>query len=420
MANNILSIKEYTTSLHANDPVFLYFLVACIVATVIALIVGFVKGVRRVRLTGVAWLVAGIAYFIVRETLADSIPVKDLLQGTIDESTLPFATSLSIALASVVIVGLLYGLFCLLLRPRKEKRRKKERRLRVNEIGMRYDDDYGNDGGLYDNRNLRVKPAKKKISFFGRLFGALVCVVNALIIVVGVCIAFLLVVESAKAYVPESLQSAALMPYVLKYGLDLLIVGILFAFMCKGTQVGFVEALRRLVVKFGGTLSLVLGIYLPFSPFAGSVPFVGGLTTRCQNLFAGFGAGEKVTYIAGGILAGLALFIIIFLVFWLINFLLKQLDNLFQKITPVKAIDRGLSALIYIVYGLLVVALISFVLYLLANYEGLFVHMDSAIRQSEISGGIFEIFDVYVKDYVLLVVEKIQWFFSYIFGLFAK
>ena len=416
MANNILSIKQTLSS----DPWFFYFLVACGVATLIAVIVGFVRGIRRVKLTGLAWILSAVAYFVVHQLLIDKIPVKDLLQGIVSKHDLPFATSLCVALISVLVIGLLYGLFALILRPRKEKKKKTERRLRVNEIGMRYDDDYDYESGFYDNRNLRVKPMRKKVSFFGRVFGALACTANALTIVATIFIVVLFVVGSLSSVLPTAyVSSEKLTPYLHKYGMDFIIIGILFAFMRKGTRVGFIEAIRTLVVKFGGTVSLILGVYLPFSPFISSVPFAGALTVRCQNLFKSFGAGATAQYIIGGILAGIVLAVIIFFALWLVNFLLRKLGDLFHAIMPIKALDCGLSALVYIAYGLAVVALILFGLYLLIGFEPIFANMDGILRDGELSGGIFELFDYYVKDYVILAIEKIKGFFTTVFGYFA-
>ena len=418
MISNILAIQDYTKYLpHA-------ILGVCGTVLLIALIVGFVKGARQVRWAGVAWLLAGITYFIVRKYLAGLVPLKKLLQGKMDDSILVFATSLALAIASVIVIGLLYGLFVLILRPRKEKRKKKEPRLRVDEIGLRYDDDYDYEGGFaYDNKHLRVKPKKKKVSLAGRAFGALLCVINTAMIVAVALTILLFVVEGTAlkdgffAPIYDYSITHTAVDYASTYGIDLAIIGILFAFLRKGTQIGFVDALRVLFIKFGGTVSVILGLYLPFSPFASSVPLVGGLTERCRGLFGTFGAGEKVAFYGGNILSGLLLVLVLVLAFWVINFLLKHLGNGLRKITPLKAADCALASLVYLVFSVVIMALVCLVLYVLAHY-GIF-GANGLLEKSELTGGMFDFFDVYVQKYLIMATDKIKEFVDKIYSFIA-
>ena len=81
MVNNILSIKDYFSptflyNLFQKDPVYVCFLGVAILTAVISLIVGWVKGVKKLRLTGIAWCLAGVAYFLVRKFLASKLPVE--------------------------------------------------------------------------------------------------------------------------------------------------------------------------------------------------------------------------------------------------------------------------------------------------------------------------------------------------------
>ena len=414
MTNSILAIQDYTKYLpHAIVGV-------CGLVLLVAFIIGFVKGVRRVRWGGVAWLLAGVTYFLASKYLADKNPINNLLKGLVADSVLPFFVALSFALASIVVVGLVYGLFVLILRPKKDKK-KKARGSRMDEIGLRYEEDGEFDGTRYHNKNLRAKPKKKKVSFPGRLFGALLCTINTAMIVAVALTALLFVVDGTAlktgffASIYEYEITEKIIEYAYTYGFDLAIIGIIFGFMLKGTKVGFVDAIRIVFIKFGGVISVILGLYLPFSPFASSVPGVGALTLRCRGLFGTLGTGEKVAYYGGNILAGLLLVVVLILAFWLINFLLKHLGNGLRKVAPFKALDSGLSAIVYIVLGVVVVLLIWLALYILSYYE--IFNAQAILREfSELSEGIFNFFDTYLKEYLITVTDKIKGFIEKIYS----
>lgn len=126
------SIKDYINYLP------LAVAILCGVILFIALCIGFAKGARKVRYGGVAWLIAGVGYIFADKFLRAKNPLNKLLSGRFSAKVVEFASSFSIALACILIVLILGGIFSLFLRPKKKKEKKRKENL--DTIGVSYDE----------------------------------------------------------------------------------------------------------------------------------------------------------------------------------------------------------------------------------------------------------------------------------------
>ncbi|MBQ8684923.1 MAG: hypothetical protein IJ514_01980 [Clostridia bacterium] len=374
--------------------------IVCGVILLIAFCIGFAKGAKKVRWGGVAWLAAGVGYIFADKFLRDKNPLNGMLQGRFSAEIVSFASSFSIALACILIVLLLCGVFALFCRPGKEKKRKKES---LDTVGVGYDENF--EYQVFDKTEKKTNRKKGKPSFFGRVLGALACTINTAMVLATIVIFLLFIVYSTKLKngVLAPIFTVPYVQFVLKYALlyavDLAIVGVIFGFARMGRRVGFFNILRPIVVKVGGAVAIAACFYLPFSKYLGSVTLLNSLVTRCVGALASVGAGAKVATIAGKIVAGVLMCIVVALAIWLLNFAMKKLSQGIKSVGVFRALDCTLSCLIFLVLGVAVVALVLAITYALAHY-GLFYAGGLLTGETTLSRGLYGVFDLYLKGYL--------------------
>ena len=195
-----------------------------------------------------------------------------------------------------------------------------------------------------------------------------------------------------------------LLGYSKKYALDMLFIGVLVAYACKGNKNGFVATLRNIIVKFGVTVAVFVSFYLPFSKFAGQdgLYYLHKLVTRFDSAFGKMIKGqyaEIITPIVSKIFAGLLLAGLATLACLLVSWLLKKASDCIKKVGWLKTIDGSVSGILYLVFGVLVCACVWALLYIL-GYFGVFYLQELAVQESLLSKGLLNTCENVIKPFL--------------------
>ena len=398
-----------------------------IVILLVAFCIGFKKGGRRVSWGGLIWIVAGAAYFLVQHFLGAFILewVRPLVSGFVtEESVIVFAASFATAVACVFAALLLYGLFALIFRPRYTRKRKNDDIFTKDEESIEYDEEYEDydDYEKFESRKMIVRSGYNTPSIVGRFMGGLICMINtAAVFIVVLSVSLFLInttplKDGALSVLYQTPAVVLLVEYASKYALDLLFIGVMAAIACKGRKNGLLETVRSLLVNIVSIVAVALCFYLPFSPFAvpvseGGDYFLSAFVTRCTAMTAGLGLPETVAPIVGKILTGIFLAVFVILVLVLINWILKKLVEVVENVKFFRAVDGALSCVVYLVIGIVVVALVWAVWYAMAHY-GLFYVEQLFTEESALSSGLFKTYELYLEPYLDIADEWVKNFFA--------
>ena len=383
--------------LSAIEPYLTYILVGLFVLPMlIAAIVGAKKGFRSIGWGGLIWGCIVGGFIAGYELIKSFIPVDNMALVK-NSGTGKLATALVVALVVVFAALVLFGFFGLLFRPR-DKHVKKEYHYYAKSspyaqvakggkyvIDSPYDEETEED---YEERVVKQKKGKiqtvkgGKPCFLNRFFGAVVGAINAAV-VVAVILGFVLIVLNATALkdgllkpIYQNKTVAAVFPYLLKYGTDCLLLGIMALYVRRGYKMGIASGLRSLIVpvlKFG---AIVGGLYLPFSPLAAQgkmLAFIGVGSDYFASLLSKFipASVAAVTAIVGKLAFGVVLVLAFLIVVFIIGWLLDRVIDGAEKNGFVAFLDGSLAAVLYLLIGALVCAIIVAILYLV-EYLGYF------------------------------------------------
>ena len=388
-----LNVKSYIPYLPLGIACF------CGAILLIAFFIGFAKGAKKVKYGGVAWLFAGVGFIFADKFLRARNPITKFLGGRFSAQIVEFASSFSIAIACILAVLVLGGIFKLFLREKKKKTKK----AKSKDVGVTFDENFQYQ--VFDKKAKKKKRKEGKPCFFSRLIGGFACLINSAMILATIVVFALFVVYSTK------LKNGVLAPalsvwyvryilqYALLYAVDLAIIGVIIAFARMGKKVGFFNILRPLIVKLGGLVAIVACFYIPFSRFLTKVTLMNSLVNRAVNTFSSFGASVKVATIAGKIVAGLLLAIVVILALLILNFAMKKLAKGIKKVGVFRLFDCTLSCLVFLVIGVAVVASALAITYTLAHYN-LFHAGGILTGETTLSNGVYSVFDVYLKGYL--------------------
>ena len=231
---------------------------------IIAFIIGFTNGGARVRWSGVAWLVSALGFVLADRYLHTKNPIHTALQNRgFATSVVNFASSLTIAVACVLAVLIVYGFFTVLLRKKRKIEVRKEKEKQAFEKAIKYGSYEGFDIDDNDEKSVRLKPTA-----IGRVFGGIFCAVNTLMVIATlVCITLLIIdTTSLKNGAMSAIYTvpavSKVLPMAKKYALDFAIIGIVFAVASSGAKRGFTETVRVFVVRLGAIAALALSFYL--------------------------------------------------------------------------------------------------------------------------------------------------------------
>ncbi len=370
----------------------------CAVVAVVAFIVGFAKGYRRVGWGCLTCLLATGAFVFLNTVLIDEkIVLKVNGKGQLGQREI---TTLVVALVCIVAALVLYGVLSLLLRPSYKIVHKNPVRYKYG-IAIEDDEEEEYDGA--PPRSVKWRNAGKP-SFGGRLFGGCICAVNALC-TAAIVLSLLVLVVSATS-LNESVLSAAmdvkatkvLLDFAQKYALDFLTISLIVLTSFRGYKKGLVGSLRSLLVSFGGIVLSVIAFVLPFMN-SEALFFTPKLVARCTALLGG--VPETVRAVAGKLLSGVLIWAVLMVVLAIVNFVLNRLTVVIIRVKPIRMLDGTVACLLYFVLGVVICVGIWCVLYAL-EYCGLIYVSRAFGDKSQLSKAFFRLANEIVKP----IIEK--------------
>ena len=375
----------------------------------IAFFIGFAKGFRKVSWGGLVWVAASAGFFLLEYFFGAENPLKPLVATVIaDEATATFLSSFAFALGCILVALLLQGVCSLLFRPRVKLVDREGDRFSVDENGIEYDDeetDY-DDYEDYRSRKMLVRKGFRRPSLLGRIFGALICMVNVAAVLVAVFAIALFIVcatplkEGLLAPVFTNEYMPLVQEYAFKYAFDFLMIGLIIKIARCGYEKGFMESLRTLVVGVGRLVGIGFAFYLPFSTMVlpveeGGIEIVHSYVYRCIDAAKMMGLPEAYAPLVGQILAGVLLFVLVLIVFAILNFILKTLAQGIEGVGFFRVVDGALACLVYIVIGAAICALIWSAFYVVGAY-GIF-DVNALIGETSLVKKLLDACGVYIQ-----------------------
>lgn len=352
-------------------------LIVSIVLLVLAFMVGFGKGFRKVGWRGVACLWALDIFIVVRWILKKINLVFDtsaLQQYGEDKRAW---TAVIVLLISVVVVLVLYAVCTKIFRPRSKWVTSNPTYL---QDGLEFEDDSGEVMGEVQSRLVWKNGGTPTI--WGRVIGGLLCALNMLSVLFGIFAVFFLVIGKVPALAEMDVVKAffavqgvpTIYEHFCTFGPDYLCICVMFLVAHKGYTHGFFYSLFDLFKMLGGIVFTVLAFYIPFSPLMAEGGMLAFLTPYVTMLG---GWVEAVPFvgtlpgavdIVGKVLLGVVLCVVFLLALWLIKVLLRKATLFVEKYKAMRMIDGILGTVLYFVLGIIVCAGIWAVFYICSHY----------------------------------------------------
>lgn len=370
----------------------------------IAFIIGFTKGFRRIGWGGFFWTIVATAFILLNKFLQEDNPLNSVFEDIAGAESVAFLSTCSIAIVSVLGALLLYGVLSALFRPKMKW--VKDDSVEYDEYGFEYEaDDYTDD---YDDSRIHGKRLKKwgygKVGIFNRIVGALVCTINAaavLAALLGVVAVILNGTGLGGGKAGELLAfpaSKTVIPFIQKYLFDFLFVGIVFGVAYFGYSKGFAESFRIVFVKIGTIVVVVGSFVLPFIDLSYDWGIYGRYVDKCISLFSGMQ--EPFGAICGGLLAGLLTAIGCGVILFILNIAMKKWADVVYNVKALKIPDGILACVIFLAVGVALGALALGLAYVidwadLVNVKGMF-------ENSPLVSGAFMFFD----EHLLPILDK--------------
>ncbi len=370
----------------------------------IALIIGFTKGFRRIGWGGFFWVIVAAAFILLNKFLQDDNPLNSAFEDMAGVESVAFLSTCSIAAVSVLGALLIYGIVSAIFRPKMKW--VKDDSVEYDEYGFEYEaDDYTDD---YDDSRVHGKRLKKsgygKVGLFNRLIGALVCAVNAaavMAVVLGVVGVILNGTGLGNGKVGELLvfpASKTIIPFFQKYLFDFLFVGIVFGVAYFGFNKGFAESFRIVFVKIGTVVVIVGSFALPFLEISSEWGLYGRYVDKCLALFDGLKS--PFDSVCGGVLAGLLMAIACGVILFILNIAMKKWADLVYDVKILKIPDGILACVIFTAVGIALGALALALAYVI-DWADL-VNVKAMFENSALVNGAFEFFD----EHLLPILDK--------------
>lgn len=377
--------------------------IACGVILLIAFFVGLKKGFRRVCWGGMFWLIASVAFALIDYHLSDKLPLKDLYADVFKAEFVSFASSMTIALAVIIITLILQLIFNAWLRPRIKFVKRKTRvsydgyGFEYEEDGDNFDDEYYADD-YYGKRPKKIGYGKPRV--FTRVMGGLACVINtAMVLAVIVAIGLFVVSATklsqgafgeifAKEWVAKALK------YARAYVLDFITIGIILGIAFFGYKKGFAATMRVLIIPVGGTLAFIACCVLPFLEVSeGEWHFLSSFVERCIRLFKG----TEYSKLFGRILAAALMGALSIVVFILLGILFTKLVQGVKSAKPLRVVDGILACVLFFAIGAAICLAIWSVLYAF-EYCGIFYASEIFSERASLANGFYEVVKVFMEE----------------------
>lgn len=412
MMPNVSMLAVGVSALLEKLPLLVLALV-CAVA-VIAFFIGFEKGFRWVNWEGALWFGAAAVYFVIDRLAGEQNFLTNLVASLGGNEYLQaFLPHFIFATVCVIAALAVYGICSITLRPCVKRVPKKGDLFTKDEQGFDYDDEWDDydDYEVYRDTTMIVRRGFDNPSMVSRVLGGVCCALNALLVMfVAVAFGFMFMASEPwkSAYFADMFKSplmAFAAQYISRYGMDILLFGVIIKIALKGYEVGFVQSMRTLFVKIGGFVAGLVAVWLPFSQFT-STPAFGSFVGGCVNAVRMLGLPDIVAFFGGKLLCAVLIFIVLMLGVWLVNYLLKNLEEGIKGVAFFRRINGILSCAIYSLIGVVAVVLIWTVLYLLGAY-GIF-DFGALLTEGSISKGLLDVCGSYVQPVIDAVKNAIK------------
>ncbi len=340
-------------------------IIAMAAMLLLGLFVGFKRGFKLVGWKGLTCLFA-YALFFVADTYLIKTPIVPALFGLDSAMT----TRLALALASVLIMLLLHGVFTKLFRPSyywtmagAHRNAPKKYLSQAPEEGQRQ----------LVWRNLGTP------SIFGRLMGGVVCLANVASILAGLLTLIFIVLShtslSTSAFAKELFANetiANISKYVCAMGIDYLLICIIFNAVCKGYKVGLYKCLYVFFERFGAYVALGAGFAIPFLlknlPFIATIigfadTYVGANLAKIPVV--GTMISANVLAIINQIVVGIVLAIVLAIVMKILTGVFRKLaKSAFQKQSDF--LNSLLGCIVFFALGILLCLAVCILMYVLS------------------------------------------------------
>ncbi len=321
--------------------------IVCAVILMLAFFVGFAKGFKQVSWCWLPCLAGFVGFMFAMKLLKEkNLAFKGLSIPGMSEMAM---TTLVVAFGCLLVAMVLYGFFSAVFRPRSVWVKKDKKQFRKEQKSGTGD---GNPKKLVW-KNLAPP------TFYGRFWGAVLCVVNtavALAIVLSCGLLLINAVDSLKVKFADVMNVKIMhlaLQYANKYALDFLTLCIPFFIACYGYKCGLAGSLRTIVMKAGGALVIVLAFGLPFMSEAipAKINVVGKLINRCAALLGK--VPDFVKPLAAKLLAGVVLLLILGILLALTNYFIDRYYKMLKNAKLIRVIDSSVSCLIYFGIGVM-------------------------------------------------------------------
>ena len=377
--------------------------IACGVILLFAFIAGFRKGFRRVCWGGMFWLIAAFAFVVIDRKFAEDLPLKDIYSDILKAEYVGFASSMTIALAVIVVTLIVQLLFNAFLRPRI-KYVKRKTRISYDGYGFEYEEDGDNFDDEYYADDFYGKKPKKigygKPRFFTRVMGGLACMVNtAMVLAILVSIAMFTVSATkfmrgtmGEIFQENWMQKA--LDYARAYVLDFITIGIIFGLAFFGYKKGFAATMRAVIIPVGGFAAFAACCILPFMKVSeGDWHFLTSFVNRCIQVFKG----TEYSRLLGRTLAA-ALMALLSIVVWIL--LAKAFTKFVKWVKSVKllrVIDGILACILFFAIGVVICTAIWSVLYAF-EYCGLFYASEIFSEDASLANGFYKVVQPFMDE----------------------
>ena len=329
---------------------------ACAIILLLAFFVGFAKGFRQVSWCWLPCLAGFVGFIFVMGALKGKLPVQMPTIPGMSEAAL---TAMLIAFGCLLLAMVLYGFFSAVFRPKAVWVKKSRKEFKKEQKSGQGD----------GNPEKLVWKNCAPPTFYGRFWGAILCMVNTAVLLALVLACGLLLVNgvgSLKVKFADVLNIKIVniaLQYASKYALDFLTLCIPFFIACYGYKRGLVNSLRSIIKTAGGGLVILLAFGLPFmaDTLQGDMGLITKLVARCTVLVAKLPA--FLQPITAKLLAGILLLILFGVILAFVNYLMDKYYDMIKNAKLMGAIDSIVSCLIYFVIGVMVCIGVWAVLY---------------------------------------------------------
>lgn len=360
----------------------------------VAFVVGAVKGFTRLGWGALIWAGSCALFYALEVNCHDANPVLKLgVVAKLDPGVQSFASTLSIALLSILAALAAFGVVALVFRPKKRRR-----------AAIRHTDEDEDEDIEDEEEGEEHGEAQKGICVFNRIMGGLTAVVNTVLVLAAVaCTALVIFNVTPLRY--GALQSVyengfieKVWDFVQKYTLDFLFVAIMAAIGYGGYRTGIIGGFRSVFLTLGYIAAIALAFWLPFSKTAADkewLSFIGKLSDYFGALI-GKALPESVSVILGKVVCGLVLCIGFCIVVALVGLLLKLVAKAVRRVPVLRFADGILSTIVMLALGAVVCALIAAILYILEHF-GIFESSSLFESSSPLMRGLYDTFDEYLR-----------------------